>query len=113
MSLEPVRRPDGLRVRACGSWAGDHRWGDEELFLVNECLRVSGVRPPVSLLGDHGCLGDMALGFRVGPVSFSTGPVGASPGWGRHRVLWWDKEQVLAAKYSASETQLLCVTSVG
>lgn len=101
----PVWVPGGLGAEACGSWAGECRWGDESL-LVSGCLWASGGRLPASLLGDHGLLGDKALELRAELVSFSTGPGGACPSWGRHRMLWLDVEQPPAAKCSASETKL-------
>lgn len=105
MSLPgPIWGPGTLATEACGSRAGEHCWGDES-FLVSECLRASDGRLPASLLGDHGLLGDMALELRAELVSFSTGPKGASPSWGRPRMLWLDVEQLLAVKGSASETE--------
>jgi hypothetical protein len=100
-----------LMREACGSWAGEHRWGDESV-LVSECLRVNGVWLPASLLGDHDLLGDIALELRAELVSFSTRPNGASPSQGRHGMLWLDVEQLLAVKYSASETELPRVASL-
>lgn len=47
--------------------------------------------------------------LRAEPVSFSVGPGGAGPSWGRHRMLWLDMKQLPAAKRSASETELLLV----
>lgn len=101
----PIWGPGGLEAEACGSRAGECRWGDESL-LVSEYLWASSGRLPASLLGDHGLLGDMALELRAEPVSFSMGPEGAGPSRGRHRMLWLDVEQLLAAKGSASETEL-------
>lgn len=104
----PVWGPGGLGAEASGSRAGECRRGDESL-LVSECFGASGGRLPASLLGDHGLLGDTALELRAEPVSFSVGPGGAGPSWGRHRMLWLDMKQLPAAKRSASETELLLV----
>lgn len=98
-------RPGGLGAEACGSRAGEHRWGDES-FLVSECLRAIGGRLPASLLGDHGLLGDTGLELKAEAVSFSTEPRGAGPSWGRPGVLWLDMEQLLAVRCSASEIEL-------
>lgn len=104
----PVWEPAGLGAEACGSRAGECRWGDDSL-LVSECLWASGGRLPASLPGDHGLLGDKALALMAELVSFSMGLEGARPRWGRHRMLWLDLEQPPAAKCSASETELPCV----
>lgn len=101
----PVWRPGGLEAEACGSPAGECRWGDESL-LISECLWVSAGRLPASLLGDHGLLGDTALELRAEAVSFSRGPEGAGPSRGRHRTLWLDAGQLLAAQPSASKPEL-------
>lgn len=95
----PIWEPGRRRAEACGSRAGECRWG--ESLLVSGCLWASGERLPASLLGDHGLLGDKALELRVELVSFSTGPGRAGPSRGRHRMLWLDLEQL-----PASETEL-------
>lgn len=103
--------PGVLVTEACGSWAGEHCWGDES-FLVIEYLWVSGAQLPASLLGDHDLLGDTALELRAETVSSSTGPDGASPSWGQPRMLRLDVEQLPAVKGSASENELLLVASL-
>lgn len=106
----PIWGSGVLATEARDSRAGEHRWRDES-FLVIECLRASGGQLPVSLLGEQGLLGDMAVELRAETVSLSTGPDGASPSWGRPRIFWLDVEQLLAVKCSASEATLPLVAS--
>lgn len=75
---------------------------------MSECLRVSEGRLPASLLGDHGLLGDVALGLGAELMSFSSG---ASPSLGRPWVPRLGVEQLLAVKCVASEMELPCGTS--
>lgn len=110
MSLPgPIWGPGVLVTEACASpsLAGEHRWGDES-FLVSECLRVSGGRLPASLLGDHGLLGDVALGLRAEITTFSCG---ASPSRERPGLPQLGVEQLLAVKCVASAMELPCGTS--